>query len=197
MLENFPTNNAATMIDTILPESANIWIYKLALALVGTAFLTLSAKIQVPFYPVPMTMQTFVVLVIGMAFGWKLGGLTVLAYLLEGAVGLPVFAGTPIKGIGLVYMTGPTGGYLVGFLISAIAVGYLAEKGFDRSITKTLVAMVLGTLIIFTSGYIWLANLIGVEKAFQFGVVPFVWGAIFKIGLAAALLPLFWNLIRR
>ena len=197
MSENFPTNNAATMIDTILPESANIWIYKLALALVGTAFLTLSAKIQVPFYPVPMTMQTFVVLVIGMAFGWKLGGLTVLAYLLEGAVGLPVFAGTPIKGIGLVYMTGPTGGYLVGFLISAIAVGYLAEKGFDRSITKTLVAMVLGTLIIFTSGYIWLANLIGVEKAFQFGVVPFVWGAIFKIGLAAALLPLFWNLIRR
>jgi biotin transport system substrate-specific component len=197
MSENFPTNNAATMIDTILPESANIWIYKLALALVGTAFLMLSAKIQVPFYPVPMTMQTFVVLVIGMAFGWKLGGLTVLAYLLEGAVGLPVFAGTPIKGIGLVYMTGPTGGYLVGFLISAIAVGYLAEKGFDRSITKTLVAMVLGTLIIFTSGYIWLANLIGVEKAFQFGVVPFVWGAIFKIGLAAALLPLFWNLIRR
>ena len=197
MSENFPTNNAATMIDTILPESANIWIYKLALALVGTAFLMLSAKIQVPFYPVPMTMQTFVVLVIGMAFGWKLGGLTVLAYLLEGAVGLPVFAGTPIKGIGLVYMTGPTGGYLVGFLISAIAVGYLAKKGFDRSITKTLVAMVLGTLIIFTSGYIWLANLIGVEKAFQFGVVPFVWGAIFKIGLAAALLPLFWNLNRR
>ncbi|MDP7100395.1 MAG: biotin transporter BioY [Rhodospirillales bacterium] len=93
-------------------------------------------------------------MVIGMAFGWKLGGLTILAYLAEGAFGLPVFAGTPAKGIGLAYMAGPTGGYLVGFLFSAMTVGYLAEKGFDRSVVSTLLAMLLGTAIIFFCGYI-------------------------------------------
>ena len=186
-----------TMLDALVPSSANSWPYKLFLALAGTALLTLSAKIQVPFYPVPMTMQTFAVLVIGMAFGWKLGGLTVLAYLLEGAVGLPVFAGTPVKGIGLAYIAGPTGGYLVGFLVSALTVGYLAEKGFDRSVVTTLIAMVIGTALIFLCGYVWLSGLIGLEKAFQFGVLPFVWGAVFKIALAAAILPLCWKLLKR
>mgnify|MGYP001309011857 CR=1 FL=1 len=186
-----------TLLDAVIPAAANSWLYKLILVLAGSALLTLSAKIQVPFYPVPMTMQTFAVLVIGMAFGWKLGGLTILAYLAEGALGLPVFAGTPAKGIGLAYMAGPTGGYLVGFLVSALTVGYLAEKGFDRSVISTLLAMLFGTAIIFICGYVWLANLIGMEKAFQFGVLPFMWGAVFKIGLAAAVLPLGWKILNR
>ncbi len=186
-----------TLIDTFIPAATDNWLYKAILVLAGTALLTLSAKIQVPFYPVPMTMQTFAVLVIGMAFGWKLGGLTVLAYLLEGAVGLPVFAGTPAKGIGLAYMAGPTGGYLVGFVVSALTVGYLAEKGFDRSIVATLIAMVIGTALIFLCGYVWLSELIGLEKAFKFGVLPFMWGAVFKIGLAVAILPLCWKVLKR
>jgi biotin transport system substrate-specific component len=186
-----------TLLDTILPAASNSWLYKVVLVLAGSALLTVSAKMQVPFYPVPMTMQTFAVLVIGMAFGWKLGGLTVLAYLLEGAFGLPVFAGTPVKGIGLAYMAGPTGGYLVGFLMSAMTVGYLAERGFDRSVLTTLIAMVIGTALIFLCGYVWLSSLIGLEKAFQFGVLPFVWGGVFKIALAAAVLPMCWKLVKR
>ena len=105
------------------------------LALVGTLALTVSAKTQIPFWPVPMTMQTFVVLVIGMAYGARLGVATIALYLLEGALGLPVFAGTPEKGVGLAYMMGPTGGYLLGFVAGAWLCGWLAERGFDRLIS--------------------------------------------------------------
>ena len=103
----------------------------LLLALLGSALLTISAKIEVPFYPVPMTMQTLVVLLLGMAFGARLGAATVLLYLAEGAVGLPVFAGTPERGIGIAYMLGPTGGYLVGFVLSAAITGWLTERRRD------------------------------------------------------------------
>ena len=164
-------------------------------ALVGTGLLTLSAKINVPFYPVPMTMQTFVVLVIGMVFGWKLGAATVSIYIIEGMFGLPVFAGTPAKGVGLAYMAGPTGGYLIGFLLASTLVGYLGGKGFDRNFVMTLIAMLTGVMVIFVMGYLWLAFLIGPEKAFQFGVVPFLWAEVFKIALAALVLPACWKLI--
>jgi len=167
------------------------------LALVGSLLLYASAKVQVPFYPVPITMQTFAVLVIGMAYGWRLGGATVAFYLAQGAVGLPVFAGTPEKGLGLAYMAGPTGGYLLGFLLAAVAVGWLAERGWDRSVAKTLAAMVLGTAIIFIPGVLYLGVLIGAEKALQFGLYPFLWGAVFKIGLAAAVLPLAWKAVSK
>lgn len=163
------------------------------LALVGTAILTISAKIQVPFWPVPMTMQTFAVLVIGMAYGWRLGGATLLLYLAEGAVGLPVFAG----GGGAAYLAGPTGGYLVGFVLAAAVVGYLAERGWDRSMLTTLLAMVLGTGIIFLLGVAWLTGLIGLEKAIAGGLTPFLAGAAFKIVLAAAVLPMAWRLVGR
>jgi hypothetical protein len=103
----------------------------LVLAVAGTLLLTLSAKMKVPFYPVPMTMQTLVVLVIGAVYGWRLGVATILLYLAEGASGLPVFADTPERGIGLAYMMGPTGGYLLGFVVGAAIVGWLAERGWD------------------------------------------------------------------
>ena len=167
------------------------------LALVGTLALTVSAKTQIPFWPVPMTMQTFVVLVIGMAYGTRLGVATMALYLLEGALGLPVFAGTPEKGIGLGYMMGPTGGYLLGFVASAWLCGWLAERGFDRSPVKTLLAMSLGHALIFVCGVAWLAQLIGFEKAFATGVVPFWAATIAKTLLGVATLPLAWKWIGR
>ncbi len=190
------TSTNPTFVDTIW-TSNNKLLRNTVLAVLGTVALTISAKIQVPFYPVPMTMQTFAVLVIGMTFGWRLGGATVALYLAEGAFGLPVFAGTPERGIGLAYMMGPTGGYLVGFAVSAAVVGYLAARGWDRNVWTTLAAMTLGTAVIFGFGYAWLGGLIGYEKAFAVGVVPFLYGAAFKIALAAAVLPLAWRLVNR
>ena len=185
------------LIGTIIPSLQNSWIYKLFLVLIGTLLMTLSAKIQIPFYPVPMTMQTFAVLVIAMTFGLKLGSLTILLYILEGAIGLPVFAGTPIKGIGLTYMAGPTGGYLFGFIVATFTLGYLAENGFDRSFLSTFISMLIGTLLIFLCGFVWLSSLIGLEKAIQFGVLPFIWSELFKIGLATAILPTCWRCINK
>ena len=163
------------------------------LAIAGSLLLTISAKIQVPFWPVPMTMQTFAVLVIGMAYGARLGAATIGLYLAQGAVGLPVFA----SGGGLAYMAGPTGGYLLGFLIAAFVVGLLAQRGWDRKVLATLAAMVLGTVIIFIPGVAWLATIIGFEKAVAGGLTPFLAGEVFKIGLAAALLPATWKLVGR
>jgi biotin transport system substrate-specific component len=191
------TDTQPTLLSAAWPASADSLLRQFVLALAGTALLTLSAKAQVPFYPVPMTMQTFVVLVIGMAFGWRLGATTVLLYLAEGAFGLPVFAGTPANGIGLAYMAGPTGGYLIGFAVSAAIVGYLGERGWDRNLWTTTAAMVIGTALIFVFGYLWLAQLIGLERAFQSGVLPFIWAAVFKIALAAAVLPLCWRILAR
>ncbi len=168
------------------------------LAVAGSLLLYASAKVQVPFYPVPITMQTFAVLVIGMAYGWRLGGATVAFYLAQGAVGLPVFAGTPEKGLGLAYMAGPTGGYLLGFLLAAVAVGLLAGRGWDRSVVKTLAAMTLGTALIFVPGVLYLGALIGWDKpVLDFGLYPLLWGAVFKIGLAAAVLPLAWKAVSK
>lgn len=173
-------------------QSISPAIRSVVLAFVGTMLLTVSAKVQVPFWPVPMTMQTFAVLVIAMAYGRRLGVATVALYLAEGAVGLPVFAG----GGGLAYMTGPTGGYLAGFLVAALLVGLLADRQWDRSFWPSLAAMTAGTAIIFCFGVTWLATLIGLESAISGGLTPFLLGAAFKIALAAAILPIAWRIVR-
>ncbi len=166
------------------------------LALIGSALLTVSAKIQVPFYPVPMTMQTFVVLTLGMAFGWRLGAATVLLYLAEGAMGLPVFSGTPEKGIGLAYMMGSTGGYLVGFVLASALCGWLAERGWDRSFVTTALAMAWGNLVIYALGLAWLGSLLGWDKPIMaWGLTPFLAGDLAKLVLAAIALPLVWRLV--
>jgi biotin transport system substrate-specific component len=168
------------------------------LALGGTALLTVSAKIQVPFYPVPMTMQTLVVLVLGMAYGWRLGAATVVLYLAEGALGLPVFAGTPEKGIGLAYMAGGTGGYLIGFALGAAACGWLAERGWDRGVASTALAMLIGNAIIYVPGLLWLGALFGWDKPIlAWGLTPFLLGDLTKLALAAAVLPAAWKLAGR
>ena len=175
------------------PAAGSTAVRAIVLAVIGSLLLTISAKIQVPFWPVPMTMQTFVVLVLGVAYGWRLAGATVLLYLAQGALGLPVFAG----GGGLAYWAGPTGGYLAGFLLGAGAVGWLAERGWARSAPSTLASMLIGTAIIFGCGIAWLATLIGLPQAISAGLVPFLLSEAVKIALATALVPSAWRLMRR
>ena len=151
----------------------------LILIALGTALLTLSAKISLPLPFVPMTLQTLVVLVIGAVYGWRLGSATVIAYLVEGAMGLPVFAG-PVGG--LAPLMGPTAGYLAGFVAAAFITGWLSERGWDRSVLLLFVAMALGHTVILAAGFAWLAfgmNL-GVEKAWLVGILPFLAGSLVK-----------------
>lgn len=156
-----------------------------ALAFVGTLLLTLSAKVQVPFYPVPVTFQTAVVFLIGIAYGWRLGAATVLAYLAEAAMGLPVLAGTPEKGIGLAYMAGPTGGYLLGFVAAAAISGFVAERA--RGILTLGLGVLAATVAVYVPGVLWLSQFTGLENAFAFGVAPFLLGDLVKLLLVTAL----------
>ena len=148
--------------------------------------LTVSAKMHVPLWPVPITMQTFAVLVIGATYGARLGALTVLLYLAEGALGLPVFSGTPEKGIGVAYMVGPAGGYLLGFLIAVAAVGWCANRGHFRTLAGSTLAVGLGIVAVYVPGVIWLSALIGIEKAIQLGILSFLPGDLLKGTLAVA-----------
>ena len=151
----------------------------------GSILLTISAKIKIPFYPVPMTMQTFAVLLMGIAFGWRIGVATVSLYLFEGLIGLPIFAGTPEKGVGLIYFTGPTMGYLIGFLFATFIAGYL---NFKTNIFFIFIKLILSVSIIYILGILWLGNLIGWDKPLlQLGVTPFLLAELFKISLLTIL----------
>ena len=156
------------------------------ISLIGSILLTISAKIKIPFYPVPMTMQTFVVLLIGMSFGYKIGLTTVSLYLLEGILGLPVFSNSPEKGVGLIYFTGPTMGYLIGFLFATYYAGKFKYKDiFNSNISefiKNYLKLVLSVSFIYIFGLLWLGNLIGWDKPiFEFGAKPFLLAEGFKI----------------
>ena len=188
--------NGLVLIDALVDRGRSQF-RTLFLVLAGSLLLTLSAKVQVPFYPVPMTLQTLVVLLIGVAFGWRMGVTTVLAYLAQGAMGLPVFAGTPEKGLGLLYMAGPTGGYLVGFALAAATTGWLAERGLDRSMIGTAIAMVAGNVVIYACGLVWLSTFVGMDKAVTFGMAPFLFGDLVKIALATVTLPMIWKFLNR
>ena len=154
-------------------------IKNLFIALIGTVLLAISAKIKIPFYQVPMTMQTLVVLIIGVGFGWKLGVATIALYLFEGIIGLPVFSGTPEKGIGLVYFTGPTMGYLIGFLVAAFFAG---KFNFDNNLIKNFFKLIFATSFIYILGMLWLGGLIGWDKPiFKLGAQPFLLAELFKI----------------
>ncbi|MCC7429125.1 MAG: biotin transporter BioY [Alphaproteobacteria bacterium] len=178
-----------TLIDALWPvrgEGAARLVRMAAIALLGSLLLAASARVQVPFWPVPMTMQSFVVVLIGAACGLRLGVATVLLYLAEGAVGLPVFAGTPERGIGLAYMAGPTGGFLAGFVAAAAVAGFLAERGWGRSVAGALSLAFLANAALFACGLAWLATMIGPERAFAAGFLPFALATAVKIGLNAA-----------
>ena len=160
------------------------------ISVLGTLLLTISAKIKIPFYPVPMTMQTFVVLFLGIAFGYKIGLATISLYMLEGILGIPVFANSPEKGIGIVYFTGPTMGYLIGFLVAVFFAGYLKlEKPTITNILFTFFKLIFSVSFIYILGLLWLSALIGWDKAFKFGAQPFLLAELFKILLLTALYP--------
>jgi biotin transport system substrate-specific component len=170
----------------------NTYLRSVALILFGTALLVLSAHIQVPFWPVKMSMQSFVVLALGITYGSRLGALTVIAYLIEGAVGLPVFQG----GGGLAHFAGPTAGYLFGFVIAAWIVGLCAERGVVRTLPAAFMVSLAGDAIIMLLGMLWLSNLIGFEKALSAGFLIFLPAEALKISLAAALTRVTGHTIR-
>ena len=152
------------------------------IALLGSIFLAISSKVKIPFYPVPMTMQTLVVLLIGICFGWKLGIATISLYIFEGVIGLPVFSGTPEKGVGLAYFMGPTMGYLIGFIIA----GYLAGRFiYDNNYFLNFLKLTFATSFIYIFGMVWLGTLIGWDKPiFELGAKPFLLAEVFKILIA-------------
>ncbi len=151
----------------------------------GSVLLTISAKLKIPFYPVPMTMQTFMVLFLGLAFGYKIGLTIVGVYLLEGIIGLPVFSNSPEKGVGLIYFTGPTMGYLIGFLIAVFFAGYL---NFKKNILLIFCKLIFSVSVIYLFGILWLGTLIGWDKPIlQLGVTPFLLAELFKISLLTLL----------
>jgi biotin transport system substrate-specific component len=169
-------------------KQINILKYFLII-LISSTLLAISAKLKIPFYPVPMTMQTFVVLLIGVCFGWKLGGVIISFYLLEGIVGLPVFSGTPEKGSGIIYFVGPTMGYLIGFIFAAMLSGFFK---FNKNILLNFLKLVLSVSIIYFLGIIWLGTLIGWSKPIiELGVTPFLLAEIFKIVLLSLIVTMF------
>ena len=190
----YPSLFETLILDKAENNSQKIFRYGI-LTLAGSALIALCAQVSVPFYPVPVTMQTFAVILIGLIYGWRLGGITVALYLIEGAIGLPVFAGG--KG-GMLVLMGPTAGYLYGFFLAAVACGWFAEKGFDRSYLKLIVPLLAGNVLLYTSGLIWLGNFIGWDKpVLDLGLYPFIPGDMLKIALAAVLLPTVWKYVER
>jgi biotin transport system substrate-specific component len=167
------------------PLIGGSWTQRIAAVAIGSALLALSAHVQVPFWPVRLSMQSFVVLAIGLACGGRLGAATLLAYLAEGACGLPVFQG----GAGLAYMAGPTGGYLLGFVLAAWAVGTLADRGATRGWLGRVAVLLLGEVLIYAPGVAWLAVLFGPAKSLGFGLVPFLPAEAVKLALATAATP--------
>ncbi len=173
--------------------------YDVLRVVLGSLFVAICAQITIPIQPVPITGQTLAVLLVGAALGSRLGALAMLAYLGEGLVGLPVFAGfnsawSP-SSMGMPVIVGPTAGYLVGFVVAAFVVGWLAERGWDRRAWSTIVAMIIGNAIIYLFGVAWLSTLLqSISKGIQFGMLPFLVGDAIKIAIAAGVLPGAWVL---
>ena len=188
------TAHPRVMIEAVWPRPGVV--REVVLVLAGALLIALAAQIQVPlpFSPVPVTGQTFAVLLLGALYGSRRGAATVLAYLVFGAAGLPVFAGAAA---GAARLVGPTAGYLVGFAVAAFVVGALAERGWDRRSWTTAGAMVLGNLVIYAFGVAWLSRFVGWDKVMATGVLPFVAGDAAKIVLATLLLPVGWRFMRR
>jgi biotin transport system substrate-specific component len=184
-----------TLANRIWPQtSSSSLLRNIALAVIGSLIVAVAAHISVPTLPVPMTLQTLAVLAIGAAFGARLGAATLALYAAEGAAGLPVFSPTADGYPGIM---GPTGGYVIGFILAAALVGYLVERGWDRSFPKLLVAMIAGAAVLYIPGLAWLASFIGMEKAVTFGFLPFYAGDLVKACIATLGLPAIWSLIGR
>ncbi len=190
-----PTAQGNALAVSFTPGNAALrYAWYALLAVAGTMVLTFAAKTQVPFWPVPMTLQTLAVFAIGAAYGMRLGVATLVLYLAQGAMGFPVFAGTPEKGIGLAYMAGPTGGYLLGFVVMAAIAGWAADRGWSRNPLKLGAAMLVGESIMLVLGALWIGYLFGAEKMIAWGIGPFIVTDLVKLALAAMLVPALWSL---
>lgn len=179
-------------------EGAALRIKQAALVMLGILALAVAAKIKVPMWPVPITMGTFAVLTIGAAYGARLGLVTILGYMIVGALGFDVFAGSSAETFGLTYMMGGTGGYLVGYVLATVALGALARRGWDRSVVWMALAMLLGNVLIYVPGLVWLGQLYGWDQPIlAWGLTPFLLGDAIKLALAALILPGVWALVGR
>lgn len=202
-----PSHNSAhsALAPTLFPFAGNRTVQDVVLVLAGTLLIAIAAKIKVPFFPVPMTLQALAIMLIAATYGFRLGTITVIAYLGEGLLGLPVFTNTPPAVAGPLYFLGPTGGYLIGFVALAMIVGFAADRGWDRSTIKLFAAIIAGEAIMFALGFVWLAWFaslssgatgLGAETALAAGVTPFIWGDLLKSALTAFLVPAAWSFIR-
>jgi biotin transport system substrate-specific component len=181
-----------------LPESGAARVaMQVLLVVAGTILLTLASKTKVVLGPVDLYLGNLAVLAIAAAYGLRLGLATFLLYLAEGAMGMPVFQSSPEKGIGLAYMMGTTGGYLFGMVLATAIVGWAADRGWDRNPFKMFPAMLVGSILILGFGFLWLSTLLGVEKGWAFGVVPFLVPDLIKAAIAALTIPAARGLIER
>lgn len=187
----------AVLTQAFGPQSGTaLRLKQAALVLVGVLALAIAAKIKVPMWPVPITMGTFAVLSIGAAYGARLGLVTILGYMLVGALGFDVFAGSSAEAAGLTYMMGGTGGYLVGYVLATLALGALAARGWDRSFGMMALALLIGNALIYLPGLAWLGHLYGWDKPIlEWGLAPFLVGDAIKLALAAVLLPALWKMV--
>ncbi|WP_299693029.1 biotin transporter BioY [uncultured Tateyamaria sp.] len=193
------TWNNKVLSDVLGADSGTaLRVKQVALVVLGVVALAIAAKIKVPMWPVPVTMGTFAVLTIGAAYGARLGLVTILAYMIVGALGFDIFAGSSAETFGLTYMMGGTGGYLVGYVLATVALGALAQRGWDRSVVWMALAMGIGTVLIYVPGLLWLGQLYGWDKPIlAWGLTPFLLGDALKLALAAAVLPAAWKLVGR
>ena len=187
-MDIYSSNNS--LVSSLLGKKTNDFVYVLLTSIIGSFLLAISSKVQIPLTPVPVTLQTLVLLVMSMFLGWRGAVGATSLYLFQGAIGLPVFA----HGGGFVILFGPTGGYLFGFLIASLVVGYLAERGWDKSVLLTFTSMTIGTLIIYLFGVIWLSYLKDLNTALVFGLLPFITPDILKICLGTCLVSAGWEI---
>jgi biotin transport system substrate-specific component len=195
---------ALVMTDTVLSEEiwpaegSALWVKRAVLVVLGIAALAIAAKIKVPMWPspVPITLGTFAVLILGAAYGPRLGLVTIFGYMLIGAFGFDVFANSTAEANGLTYMMGGTGGYLVGFVLATLALGYAARMGWDRKVWQMAGAMLVGNVLIYIPGILWLAHLYTWQKPIlDWGLTPFLVGDVLKLVLAALIVPALWKLV--
>ncbi|MEM6824342.1 MAG: biotin transporter BioY [Pseudomonadota bacterium] len=193
---------AVTMNDEVLSEAfgptdgLGLWVKRGLLFVLGIAALALAAKIKIPMWPVPVTLGTFAVLTVGAAYGPRLGLATILGYMAVGALGFDVFASSSAEANGLSYMMGGTGGYLLGYVLATLALGLAARRGLDRSVTGMALALLVGNVLIYVPGLLWLGQLYGWDQPIlEWGLTPFLLGDALKLVLAALLVPAVWKMV--
>ena len=189
---------SSTLAELALPKDGALRLAgQLGLVVAGTLVLTIASKAKVPLGIVDLNLGTLAVMGLGVAFGWRLALATLALYMAEGALGLPVFQSTPEKGIGLAYMMGPTGGFLAGYVVLGVIAGWAADRGLDRGVFRMAGVLLAANAVMMAMGYAWLSTLIGAEKAWLFGVAPFIQAELIKVALVATAGSAVWSLLRR